>query len=172
MTLHNDLLEQADHLARREPQRPRQASLRRAVSAAYYALFHLLLTDATLTLIPNKPDLLRLQSRRAFAHRDMKETCKGFATRSVTDRNNAKNLLHLITPPLEPEIVHVAATFVSLQQARHNADYDLSQQFGRFDVLQKIQDARQAMIGWKRVYKTPHAKVFLTALLLQNRWRG
>jgi hypothetical protein len=102
----------------------------------------------------------------------MKETCKGFATRNVTNSSNVKNLLHLITPPLEPEIVQMAATFVSLQQARHNADYDLSEQFDRFDVLQKIEDARQAIIGWKRVHKAPHARVFLTALLLQNRWRG
>lgn len=38
----NDLLEQAWHLANREPKKPKQASLRRAVSTAYYALFHLL----------------------------------------------------------------------------------------------------------------------------------
>lgn len=38
----NDLLEQARHLANREPKRPKQASLRRAVSTAYYAIFHLL----------------------------------------------------------------------------------------------------------------------------------
>src|ERR1700684_3228614 len=48
LALHNDLLEQAEHLARREPKRPRQASLRRAVSAAYYALFHFLISEATL----------------------------------------------------------------------------------------------------------------------------
>jgi hypothetical protein len=41
------LLEQAEHLAKRERNRPRQASLRRAVSTAYYALFHLLIHEAT-----------------------------------------------------------------------------------------------------------------------------
>lgn len=41
MAFPDDLLEQAVHLARREPGRPRQASLRRAISTAYYALFHL-----------------------------------------------------------------------------------------------------------------------------------
>lgn len=45
MGLPEDLLEQAGHLARRERKRPRQASLRRAVSAAYYALFHLLTSE-------------------------------------------------------------------------------------------------------------------------------
>ena len=45
MTLHHDLLDQASHLATRETKKPKQASLRRAVSAAYYALFHLLVAD-------------------------------------------------------------------------------------------------------------------------------
>ena len=44
----NDLLEQAWHLAKREKRKPRQASLRRAVSTAYYALFHHLIHEATL----------------------------------------------------------------------------------------------------------------------------
>jgi hypothetical protein len=68
--------------------------------------------------------------------------------------------------------MHVAQTFVSLQQARHDADYDLSEQFDRLDVLQKIADARQAMDDWKSVRKTPHANVFLTSLLFQKRLRG
>ena len=43
----DDLLDQADHLAAVESGRPKQASLRRAVSAAYYALFHLLAGEAS-----------------------------------------------------------------------------------------------------------------------------
>jgi len=39
MNLAEDLLEQANHLARRERGKPKQASLRRAVSTAYYACF-------------------------------------------------------------------------------------------------------------------------------------
>ncbi len=46
MGLSQDLLDLADHLSRRERRKPRQASLRRAVSTAYYALFHLLIEDA------------------------------------------------------------------------------------------------------------------------------
>ena len=46
MSLHGDRLAQARHLVTKEPQRPKQASLRRAVSSAYYAQFHLL-TDAS-----------------------------------------------------------------------------------------------------------------------------
>ena len=46
MNLAEDLLEQANHLARREKGKPKQASLRRAVSTAYYAAFHLLVAEA------------------------------------------------------------------------------------------------------------------------------
>ena len=47
MGLHPELLKQARFLARREPRKPVQASLRRSVSASYYALFHLLVDEAT-----------------------------------------------------------------------------------------------------------------------------
>jgi len=46
MPFADDLLEQAHHLATREAGEPKQASLRRAVSTAYYALFHLLIDEA------------------------------------------------------------------------------------------------------------------------------
>ncbi len=42
MSLHADLLDPAEQLAQLDPRRPKQANLRRAVSSAYYALFHLL----------------------------------------------------------------------------------------------------------------------------------
>ena len=51
MNLHNELLRQARHLATKEPRRPLQASLRRAVSAAYYALYHLLVDDAVRRMV-------------------------------------------------------------------------------------------------------------------------
>ena len=83
MGLPEDLLEQAGHLARRERKRPRQASLRRAVSAAYYALFHLLTSEAANLIGPAAPPGLRQQVRRAFAHREMKHVCKPFGSGSV-----------------------------------------------------------------------------------------
>ena len=46
VSLPRDLLAQARLLATKESSRPKQASLRHAISAAYYALFHLLVTDA------------------------------------------------------------------------------------------------------------------------------
>jgi hypothetical protein len=49
MPYHEDLIEHALFLATLNPGQPKQADLRRAVSAAYYALFHLLTTEAART---------------------------------------------------------------------------------------------------------------------------
>ena len=65
MALADDLLEQAQHLAMRDPKRPRQASLRRAVSTAYYALFHLLIAA---TIVNWKNLHQRSQVARGFDH--------------------------------------------------------------------------------------------------------
>ena len=80
MSLHGDLLEQAGRLARQEPRKPKQASLRRAVSAAYYALFHLLINEATrLFLSGVQREALRLRLARAFRHSAMKHVSQAFA---------------------------------------------------------------------------------------------
>jgi hypothetical protein len=43
VSLASDLLDQASTLAELDPMKPKQASLRRAISAAYYLVFHLLM---------------------------------------------------------------------------------------------------------------------------------
>jgi hypothetical protein len=130
----------------------------------------MLIAEATLRLIPNLPDDLRLQASRAFAHREMKEASEKFANNAVMNNQYAKNLLHLLAPPLNPLIRSVAATFVTLQELRHSADYNLIESFGRLRVLQIINQARQAMADWAQVRDTEQARVFLTALLLHDRW--
>src|SRR5437899_999989 len=47
MAYSDELLELAQDIANLHAQRPHQPSLRRAVSTAYYALFHLLISEAT-----------------------------------------------------------------------------------------------------------------------------
>jgi hypothetical protein len=163
VSLHHDLIEQAEHLANRELKKPRQASLRRAVSAAYYALFHMLTDDAVLKLIPNTPSLLRVQAQRAFTHGDMRNACEQFAKSSNT-------FARLLMRPVEPELQMVAEAFVELQIHRHAADYDLTQIFDRIEVLGIIGQANSAILAWSSVRNTPNANVFLAALLLNSRW--
>ena len=163
LTLHHDLLEQARHLALREPKKPRQASLRRAVSTAYYSIFHMLLYDATHLLFPNKPAGLRQRASRAFSHRDARNVCAMFAKQSGGIRD-------LTSDPLEVELSEIAATFVELHEARSKADYDLAEVFDRVQVVGRIDQASDAMKKWAVVKNVPNANVFLAALLLHSRW--
>jgi hypothetical protein len=163
VTLHHDLLEQAGRLAVQEPKKPRQASLRRAASSAYYALFHMLLHEATQLLIPGRPATLRQRSSRAFTHGEMRSVCALFAK----PNGGVKDLTEA---PLELELTEIAAAFVQRQEARRQADYDLVEVFNRFQLLEYVALARQAMSKWQAVKNSPNANVFLTALLLHNRW--
>ena len=122
--------------------RPRQASLRRAASAAYYALFRLLVGSAVTAIVARD---LRAPLSRVFDHGPMKHVCSTFsATRGGRRPAVSPALTSLVVVPLEPEIVRLARAFVDLQEFRHVADYDLSQRLNRPDVLSKIEQARNA----------------------------
>lgn len=176
MALHHDLLEQAEHLAKRETKKPRQASLRRAVSTAYYALFHLLAADGAGRLAPATPAALRPLIQRTFNHGDMRAVCKGFAEghRSAiggkTPGNPPLATRGLISLPLDGKLFDVVQAFVDLQEARHDADYNPTKRWNRLDVMNHVQTARQAFADWAAIRHSPDAAVFVVALVLQKQW--
>ena len=164
MSLASDLLEQAEFLARREKRRPRQASLRRAVSTAYYALFHLLVADAASRLVKDQ-HLQRLVAR-AFEHGEMRKAAIAFAS------SNLPPYLAAIAGGAVPQdLIDVASAFVDLQEARHEADYNLASTFRRTRVQGHVDRVRKAFESWDRVKGQDIAKVFLAALLLAHRWK-
>src|SRR5579863_9395968 len=85
MALPQHLLDQALLLARLEQNRPRQASLRRAVSTTYYSLFHLLTSAAVANWkqVRQRPLLAR-----AFEHRRMSDACNKARSRQVEAPSN------------------------------------------------------------------------------------
>ena len=164
MSLHDDLLEQAEHLAGRDAGRPKQASLRRAVSTAYYALFHLLIREATAALVSD-PRLRQLVPR-AFVHKDMKDACQQFVG------NLPAHLIGAIAvPPVPDDLRIVAQAFMDLQQARHEADYNVAQTFNRPDTRDHLDTVRKAFEAWERVRGQQAATVFLANLLLGSKWK-
>ena len=87
MTLPRDLLAEARLLAEKEPRRPKQASLRRAVPDACYALFHLLVDEASRRLVGGtNRTALRSCLARAFNHATMKTVAKQFAEGGVSPK--------------------------------------------------------------------------------------
>jgi hypothetical protein len=80
MSQHADLLVQAVNLAKIDAKKPKQANLRRAISSAYYAVFHLLVDEARRVQIGTQHNQapFRQGLGRAFAHGVMKDACKSF----------------------------------------------------------------------------------------------
>lgn len=126
MKLHLDLLEQADHLSRRENKKPRQASLRRSASGSYYALFHLLSAKMAAIIAPNVHEHGRAQIQRALSQDTMKQVCGRFLQTPLS-----APLAALTGTPVSDELRLVALAFVQLQDARHSADYDLNSNWNR-----------------------------------------
>jgi hypothetical protein len=80
--LHQDLLAQSRLLAGLDPAAPKQADLRRAVSSAYYAVFHFFIHETVehfATGLP--PDAAsRVAIARAFVHGSMRAACNCFSS--------------------------------------------------------------------------------------------
>ena len=165
MRLPEGLLEQAQHLVKREPKRPKQASLRRAISTAYYALFHLLISEAVL-------NWRRAEDRgglaRMFEHTHMRSICAG-----KRDELN-KEFKQRAGRPSQEEAVkrnlhRVANTFVQMHEQRELADYDYSSNWTRTDVLPKVESVAAAFNAWKAIRNEDIAQAFLFSLLCKKR---
>jgi hypothetical protein len=150
MPFPEDLLQQAYDLAAKEPGEPKQASLRRAVSTAYYALFHLLIDEAV-----SKWTVERQRSRlaRTFEHDGMKRRCDEVVKRI---KDGAR---------LPDELNTVAHNFIQLQEHRHIADYDNSKQWSRANVSIVLTLATDAFNAWSAIGEDDDAQDFLLQLL-------
>jgi hypothetical protein len=119
-----------------------KTKLRKAVSAAYYALFHRL-TGLASDLLVGVPSQKKAEHAwaiiyRALSHGDALRRCRAVANPP---------------PPLEPfsnHIVEFARIFEALQVSRHRADYDPNAQFS---VRAYVSTAKEAIAELERVEK-------------------
>ena len=168
MSLAADLLEQAGHLALRDAGRPRQASLRRAISTAYYSLFHLVVDDAVSVLV--RGPQLRSAVARSFDHKNLRSAAQaiGEAHRGPAGIHGLRPFLRL---PVSDDLARVCDTFVNLQEHRHRADYDTGQRFTRAETALLVSAADLAHAAWRGERDTHNAQVFVLAAakLIGNR---
>jgi hypothetical protein len=127
-----------------------QINLRRAISAAYYALFHAITIAITDDLLTSSGEEERFAFRRALPHAGIKRVCTFIAalpTNSNTPgqkQRPGRRELRPIVDDVEgcPELVRMASRFLRLQELRHAADYDHSTTFVRRDALWAVTFAR------------------------------
>ena len=159
MAFHDDLLNQAIQLVHKEPKNPKQASLRRAVSTAYYALFHLLISESVANW--NRANL-RAALGRAFDHNVMKA-----ASNRLLDTRQFPFAGE--DPKVVTALKTVANAFAQLQEKRHTDDYDNTTFWTRTDALTIVKLAEQAFVSWKPIRNEQVAQAYLVSLVVKKR---
>jgi uncharacterized protein (UPF0332 family) len=164
---HSHLLDQAEKLAAAPAAgQPRQANVRRAVSSAYYGLFHFILASATDQFVGRTKRATSEYGRvyRSIDRRTIRELCEDLK----------KPQLPAKYKPYEPSggfgqnIPAFAAAFVDLLEKRHAADYDPMISMTLSEAQSAIKTARAAIKSFEKASRS-RQRTFLSLLLFAPR---
>lgn len=174
------LLEHAERLAGFDAPagRPREADLRRAVSGAYYALYHELIGRAVEQAMPGAGREDRAKAARWFNHTDIKSVCD-WVVECATSPTPKKIVVEsgvwsLFSAPgvgggrvgvVPAQLAFIADSFITLMSARHEADYDHEASFPRASAQSQVRAARTAVRALRAERADPHVQKFLVLLL-------
>lgn len=169
--------------------RPSPTNHRRAVSAAYYALFHGISLAAARHVLPDSAsDDEARRGARWTTHRDIRAVCDAVSacaatTGTLARGNTPKGLstraeaiwLALSTPsgagrvaavPADLEVV--ADAFTTLQAARHSADYDHLASFPKATTIRYVEDAAEAVTRLEANLGDPNFQRFLAWIVAKT----
>lgn len=160
------LFEQAEGLITSGAGRPRQADIRRAISSAYYGVFHATITAAAdqFVGVTNRDKSHYGLVHRSVDHKWLRELCKEVQKQTLPNRFK----------PYEPRngfgtnIRDFAIAVVELQEKRHTADYDVMIRVNLSDATLAIRTARAALRRFNRAGQRRRL-AFLSLLLFPPR---
>lgn len=159
MAYHDDLLTQAGELLHKNEQNSNQADLRRAVSSAYYAIFHLLISEAALNW---SRESSRDAFGRMFDHGLMRKASQRILDSRLFPFDGED-------PTLVQNLRTVAQAFVQLQDKRHLADYHNGIRWTHTESLQEVTTVRKALLIWNSIRNQNLAQEYLVSLLIKPR---
>ncbi len=176
MTEPDSLLTHARRLA--DPARPPtdDVDLRRATSAAYYAVFHDLTDRAARHLIGSATDGDRNRIRRVWTHGEIAVVAQLAVDRANTLAENPTAPLPRAAGfggPLvdltasDPDLVETLRLFIELRNEREQADYDHDAHFARGAVSSTCDDASRAREGLRRANPASR-EAFFTLLTVRR----
>src|SRR5262249_27390493 len=122
---------------------PRQADLRRAISTAYYALFHAILTEAADDFVGVKHRASPRYSLlyRSVNHISLRDLCQDVVKAKLPQRYSG----YAPSGGFGPDLVAVASAVIELQEKRHSADYDPLFRVSTSDAILAVATARTAL---------------------------
>jgi hypothetical protein len=147
------LLDAAERLAPASPGRgrPPYTAHRRAVSTAYYALFHAITERVAETVFPDADSSFKRRVRRWIAHGDIRNVARWVSQLQGTSVGRPPaHIETLLAPPGGPTYVDadtaaIADGFLELNDRREQADYDHDAVFTRPDTRGQIALARRVV---------------------------
>lgn len=161
------LLDQAGRLlATPRPGPPRQADLRRAISNAYYGLFHFTLTAVADEFVGVAQ---RRSARYALVYRSVDHrTLRDVSLEATKPRASSRYAPYMPEGGFDTNLVVFSTAAKELQETRHAADYDPLLGFSTSEAKAAIGTARRAIRRFGEA-DGEHRKLFLTLLLCPPR---
>jgi uncharacterized protein (UPF0332 family) len=120
---------------------PRNTNLRRAISTAYYGLFHAITLATAENALPGAGEGERNAFTRHAAHTGIREVC-GWINGAAPPQAVEETVKRLRQ---NARISDVTATFVALHQAREDADYNHDAEITRTTTRSLIERAEKAV---------------------------
>ena len=137
------LFEQANRLITPQTGRPRQVDIRRAISAAYYGIFHAIVTAAVdqFVGVTNRDESRYGLAYRSVDHGKLRKLCEEVQKSKLS----AKFKNYAPSAGFGANVLALAETIVELQEKRHAADYDVMIRMNRSDAAFAIAGAKAAL---------------------------
>jgi hypothetical protein len=161
------LLEQADRLIA-PPSRgaPRQADLRRAISNAYYGIFHAVVTEAADHFVGRTHRQTPTYGLvyRSIEHRSLRGLCEDVKKATLPARYSK----YVPTGGFGLDLIPLATAVVDLQERRHLADYDPLFRVGVSDAVLAVVTGRTALVRFRNATRT-RRNAFLSLLVFSPR---
>jgi hypothetical protein len=160
------LLQQAELLAAHPPSgEPHQTDLRRAISSAYYGVFHFTLASAADMVVGTDN---RSTARYSLAYRSVDHA----RLRTLCSQLKASQMSSDLSPYVPAggfgEIIDFARLAANLLQLRNLADYHPSELFTIDEARAAVSEAREAIRHFQAANEKQQ-QVFLTLLLFRPR---
>jgi hypothetical protein len=156
----DDLLQLAREIANLRAAEEHQPSLRRALSTAYYALFHLLISDAVTSC--SDPQL-RAALSRIFDHGSMRQASdsKSGELKKFSEQRPSEDSEYVV----KYHLYNVAETFRQAQHNRNEADYNLVRKWEPTEVSLLIEGVADAFNSWNIIRGEQAARDYLISML-------
>lgn len=172
MEYHNQLLDLSIYIYYYTRRKKNLAELRRATSTAYYAVFHLFVSESSKHLGRGlKHDVKVNLLSRVYSHTSMKSACQIFSKNTLPKIYS--DFPFIQNNPVPDDLKKICNLFISLQELRNRADYDSGWDYSTYNsnaavAIDQANDVFELVKSLKSSDKA-YLQIFWVALLVEGK---